>query len=238
VHAGWPGCNSDVDLASALALIPGAWWFRPYLQMKRGPIKSLLALLGCIAFSGVAYGQGQLHFVNSSSTLILADGTPMPVSGTQQFIFALFLAPSTTVNTTNQSASYSDSAFQTVSAYNTNSAIAVGRIENQLRLDMGLPVGAVVDFVVRGWSVNAGTTWDEARASWNNGNPLVPMFIGSSVIGNDFLLGGGPFPSASVFGPSDVQVTGFNMTFVPEPSSLAFAGLGLVGMWLRRRRSH
>ncbi|HEX5223109.1 MAG TPA: PEP-CTERM sorting domain-containing protein [Verrucomicrobiae bacterium] len=201
-------------------------------------MKGFLAFVGCIALSFQGHGQGQLSFHNSSSTLILANGTPMPVSGTQQFIFALFLAPSTRVSSTNLVASYSDPAFQTVSAYNTNSAIAVGRIENQLLLDMGLPVGALVDFVVRGWSANAGTTWDEARTSWNNGNPLVPMFIGSSVIGNDFFLGGGVSPVGSVFGSSARQVPGFNMTFVPEPSTLTLAGLGLAAMWLLRRRSH
>ncbi|HEX5223110.1 MAG TPA: PEP-CTERM sorting domain-containing protein [Verrucomicrobiae bacterium] len=157
--------------------------------------------------------------------------------GTQQFIFALFLAPSTTVSSTNLTVSYADPAFQTVSAYNTNSATTPGRLVNRTFLDVGLPVTGMVDFVVRGWSANAGTTWDEARTSWNNGNPLVPMFIGSSVVGNDFVLGGGPFPIGLVFGSSATQVPGFDMTFVPEPSSLTLAGLGAAAMWRLRRRS-
>lgn len=201
-------------------------------------MKRSLIVAGMFAVSTISYGQGQLNFDNTPSTLIFANGVPMPVSGSQQFVFALFLAPSMTVNSANLTASYGDPAFQAVSAYNTNSATTPGRLVNRPLLDMGLPVGALVDFVVRGWSANAGTTWDEARTSWNNGNPLVPMFIGSSVIGNDFFLGGGAFPVGSVFGSSATQVPGFNMTFVPEPSSLTLVGLGLAAMWRLRRRSH
>jgi len=201
-------------------------------------MKRNLILAGIFALSVGSYGQGQLTFANSFSTLISAEGTPMPVSGTQQFIFALFLAPSTTVSSTNLTASYADPVFQAVSAYNTNSATTPGRLVNRPLLDVGLPVAGTVDFVVRGWSANAGTTWDEARTTWNNGNPLVPMFIGSSVIGNDFLLGGGPFGVGLVFGSSATQVPGFNMTFVPEPSSCTLAGLGATAMWILRRRSH
>jgi hypothetical protein len=198
-------------------------------------MKSLIVLLGCIALSFSASGQGRVIFANSSSTLISADGTPMPISGTQQFIFAVFLAPSTTVGAAGQTALLTDPAFQVAAAYNTNSATVAGRLVSGSSVDVGPTVGVVVDYVVRGWSANAGATWDEARTSWGNGNPSAPMFIGSSVVGNNMVLGGGAFPIPTLFWS---EVPGFNMTLVPEPSSLTLAGLGGAAMWLLRRRSH
>ena len=197
-----------------------------------------LFIVGIIyAFGLAAHGQGQINFNNTSATLISANGVPMPVSGTQQFYFALFLAPSTTVDTTGQTALFTDSTFQNVTAYTTNSPTLPGRITTRVNLDVGLPLGAPVDFVVRGWSANAGATWAEALASWNNGTPLVPMFIGTSVIGNNIIPGGGGVPVQFVFGTASHQVPGFNLEFVPEPSNLTIISLGAVGAWLFRRRT-
>lgn len=101
---------------------------------------------------------------------------------------------------------------------------------------MGYPTGSTIDFIIRGWSANAGATWVEALANWNNGVPLIPMFIGSSTVGNDLVIGGGVISATQVFGVGQMQVSGFNMIQIPEPSSLAFAGLGAVARWRFRRR--
>jgi len=204
-------------------------------------MKSLLAFVGCIALSFPACGQGIIDFRNDPTTLISASGVPIPVSGTQQFIFAIFLAPFTTVSSTNIQATYSDPVWQSLGGYNTNSASIPGRINNRLGLDVGTPAGypaagTMVDFVIRGWSANAGATWAAALANWNNGSPLVPMFIGSSTVGNNMILS--DIATATPFGLGSYQVPGFDMTFVPEPSSLALAGLGAATMWFLRRRSH
>jgi len=209
--------------------------------MKLGLImKNLVALVGCIAVSFRACSQGIIDFRNDATTLISANGVPMPVSGTQQFIFAIFLAPSTTVSSTNIQASYSDSIWQNLGGYTTNSSAGAGRIVPRFNLDVGTPAGfpvpgTLVDFVIRGWSANAGATWSEALAKWNNGSPLVPMFIGSSTIGDDILLTSA-LSTATPFGLGIHQVPGFNMMFVPEPSALTLAGLGLAALWLLRRR--
>jgi len=104
-----------------------------------------------------------------------------------------------------------------------------------------LPSGTIVDFLVRGWSANAGATWAEALAFYNNGNPSADMYLGQSVIGNDLQLGGGPIPVSGIFGVNPNQLNaGFNMGLVPgvvpEPTSMVLAGLGAASLLLFRRR--
>lgn len=202
-------------------------------------MRSLLALVGCTALSSATYGQGYIHFFNTPATLISGGGVPMPTSTNLQFIFAAFLAPASTIETANVQVGFSDLRFQAVEAYNTNHPVGPGRLVNRSYIPINYGIGLPVDFVVRGWSANAGATWSEALANWNNGSPLVPMFIGSSTVGNDLWIAG-DLPMSPLFGinPAAGQVPGFDMTFVPEPSALTLAGLGLGAIWLLCRRSH
>jgi len=212
-----------------------------------GGMKRMFILVGIFALSSHAFAQGTVSLFNSSSTLISVGGTPMPVSGIQQFIFAIFLAPSTTVITANQTALFTDPAFQIAAGYTTNHPSTPGRITTRPNLDVGtvggFGGGSTVDFVIRGWSANLGYTWAEFLANWNNGSPSGPanetLWWGSSTVGNDIQLSevGGEIPSPFVFGLSPNQVQGFNMVTIPEPSSFAVAGLGAAALWLFRRRS-
>lgn len=158
----------------------------------------------------------------------------MPGSSIQQFIFAAFLAPATTVSNTGVQVAFSDPRFQVVEAYNTNNQLAAGRLVTRNNVTTSYSVGPV-DFIVRGWSANAGTTWQAALATWNNGSPLEPMFIGSSIVGNDLWIAG-DLPMWPLFGigQDQGQVPGFDMSLVPEPSSLVLAGLCLAALWSGR----
>ncbi len=64
------------------------------------------------------------------------------------------------------------------------------------------------------------------------------MTIGTSLIGNDYTMGGGAIPVAGLMGVTGSSVGGFNMTIipVPEPSSMVLAGLGAASLLLFRRR--
>lgn len=202
-------------------------------------MKSLLVVVGWIALSPAIYGQGEIHFRNDPATLISAGGVPMPGSTNQQFIFAAFLAPATTVNTTGVQVAFADPTFQLVEAYNTNHSVVAGRLVTRFNVPISYGIGIPVDFIVRGWSANAGATWQAALANWNNGSPLVPMFIGSSTVGNNLWIAG-DLPMLPLFGlgQNQGQVPGFDMSFIPEPSVLPLAGLGAAAVWLFRRRSH
>jgi hypothetical protein len=209
-------------------------------------MKTLATLLIILAATTFSFAQGTVHFANGSTSLISADGVPMPVSGTQPFIFAIFLAPSTTVDGDGHITSINGPLFQLAGAYTQNSPIAAGRVVLQSGVDVtsagGNPnsfgPGSTVDYLVRGWSANAGSTWAEALAFWNLGNPPQSMWFGQSTIGNDLVLGGGAIPNTIIFGPNGgPQIPGFNLyNPIPEPSTLAMAGLGAVALWRFRRR--
>jgi len=208
-------------------------------------MKKLLTLITLVAATS-AFAQGRVNFANSAATLISAGGASTAI--TDQYLYAIFLAPSTTVLAAGQSSSFTDPVFQTQGGSNvTQHATAIGRIAGVNGFDTGGAPGGTVDFIVRGWSANAGSTWAQALASWNNGAPENPalaglggMFIGQSLVGNNILLGdGGAIGATTLFGAGATQVPGFNMAFVPlvpEPSSMALAGLGAASLLLFRRR--
>ena len=206
-------------------------------------MKTIFTVLIAICTVISAFAQGRIAFRNDASTMILANGIPMPPS--EQFFFALFLAPETTVSAPGMTVSFADPSFQFADSYTTNNPhpLAAGRLIQRTVVLTGTrwaEVGLVVDFVVRGWSANAGQTWSEALANWNNGAPLVPMYIGSSTVGNDLLPALGTLPDPVIFGNTGQgEVPGFNMPFIPEPSTAALAllgGLSLLREIGKRRR--
>lgn len=211
-------------------------------------MKTIATLLTILLTTAGSHAVGLVNFANSSSTLISVDGAPMPTQTEREFIFAVFLAPSSTVSSSGLTAAFADPVFQLACGYTTNhsSPLGAGRLTSRPSLDAGsiagYSAGEFVDFVVRGWSSNLGYTWSEALANWNNGNPLVADWaIGSSTIGNDLLLGGNVFPQPTLFGIGPDQVGGFNFqvggfNLIPEPSSLTLAASGLALLMQCRRR--
>jgi len=203
-------------------------------------MKKILTVIALAGITTLSYAQGIINWQNSSATLISAGGTPTPnIAG--QFIYAVFFAPSTAAAGNGQASTGPlDPVFQNPAAYNTNAA-AAGRLTTRSGVDVGGAPGSMVDFIIRGWSVNAGRTWAEALAFYNNGSPAADMYIGQSLIANDFVLGGGAIPVNGIMGTLPNTAQGFNMALVPgvvvpEPSSVVLAGLGAASLLLFRRR--
>lgn len=208
--------------------------------------KILLVLLAVsnLSLSSSVQAEGTVNFVNSSATMITVAGTNMPVRADQEFLFAVFLAPATTVNASGFSANAFDVNFQLPAGYTTNSSLVAGRFVSRISLDVGsiagYNAGDNVDFVVRGWSSNLGYTWSDALSHIQSQSVAVndglPAWYGSSLVGNDLLLGGGVIPVPALFGVASYSVPGFNLSLVPEPSVPLLAGLGMLALLSRRRQ--
>jgi len=101
-------------------------------------------------------------------------------------------------------------------------------------------------FMIVGWSSNLGTSWATVSADLASGWATPPAgggngFFGTSVIGYGF-SGGGTFslPATSLFNPTTGMpgglTSGFQLMLIPEPSTIALAGLGALSLLLFRRR--
>ena len=198
-------------------------------------MKKLLALAALVGMTAMSYGQGQISWNNTSGTLISVGGTSMPanspVSSATTYWFGLFYAPVGTAAPASGLQGIDDPNWQLVSAYAQNSTAAsgAGRFLNPGNATIpGFAAGTSVNFIIRGWqSTSGGSDWAAAKSGL--------AYIGNSALGTA-LLGGGAIPLPIAFGVGAGQVGGFNLVPVPEPSSMALAGLGAASLLLFRRR--
>jgi len=202
-------------------------------------MKKLLTIAVLVGATTVSFAQGTLLWNNTASTLISVNGEAMPannpVSPETTYYFGLFIAP---IGTTT-SLGITDPNWQFVGAYaqNSTAAAGAGRFQNPGTATIaGYAPGTSVNFLVRGWHASlGGQDWNAARTALQNGT--VAGF-GESEIGF-IVLGGGPIPNNSIWGTTDSetlkQIGGFNIV-VPEPSSMALAGLGAASLLIFRRR--
>jgi len=206
-------------------------------------MKKLLALAVLAGMTSASFGQGIINFANNNSTQVRTNGTV--VAGTSQFYFALFRA-SSTQNTITTSLDPTLNGWTFV-AMGTNTA--AGRFSGNTTTE-GVVVTPTApstdDYAVAGWSANIGSTWAEARLFWNNGQHDAGAMAGTSGwfainggVGNDIIANPTAGTINSPFGTAAGLIPGFSLNFiqaVPEPSTIALAGLGAAALVIFRRR--
>jgi len=213
------------------------------------------ALLG--AAVSLSYGQGTVNFsAGASATTRESTNSVMggPTTGQTQpagaYYYALFQsAVGNDGSTIATSSTYGTSldpttgGFTFTGLFGTNTA-AVGRFTGNPGTDNAVVNGATgssANFVVVGWSANiAGADWNAFRTWYANGNNVqFTGWAGRSGVAQNVQLGGGLTPAGTIFGAGAGQVSGFvlgRLDPVPEPSTMALAGLGAAALVIFRRR--
>ena len=196
-------------------------------------MKKLAAIACLCALTTGAFAQGLVTFANQPTTLI-SSGSPgntqaIPAGAAGSYYFGLLTSASQT------------GPFTFTGNYGTNLAVA-GRLSGGPNTGVqvnGWAPGATMFFEVAGWSASLGQTFNN---SWVNADGSVGTVTGTGFFGVSAIAsgvaGGGPnsLPPQPLFG--SIGVSGFNLgpVGVPEPSSMALAGLGAAALLIFRRR--
>jgi hypothetical protein len=200
-------------------------------------MKKYLSTLAVVALAASAFAQGTVNFANNGTTLVTASGTPIAANGG----FAQLLwAPAGSTSTPYTQGNPAD-WFAANTAWTALTA-AQGGIDN-----IGPVAGRFTGNTVTVPTATAGATIEAIVAAWTgNYADLNAAFQGGASIGysSRFSIATGnpttipPGTAASITGAG--QFTGLNAlptTVIPEPSTLALAGLGVAALLVLRRRS-
>jgi hypothetical protein len=142
------------------------------------------------------------------------------------YTFAFFAGPSL-INDPNALALIVSTTFRTANG----NILPAGLVSGNTAQIPGVLPGQTAKFQMRVWDNQGGTltTWAQALAAGTA--------MGTSALVTSGPLGGiDPNTGGIVANPQTVGWTSFNIAVVPEPTSLALAGLGAVALLSMRRR--
>jgi PEP-CTERM motif-containing protein len=193
-------------------------------------MKKLAAVLCLSALTTGAFAQGLVSFINSSTTLSTYQPTvgsaAVATGGAAGSWYYGLLISSTPAG-----------PFSFSGAYATNIA-AAGRFFGGTSVAVtGWGAGLTESYEVAVWSASLGPTW---KAGWLTGNfGGVSGNFGISSVATQVSGGAGSpaSPPTPLFGGANGIQSGFNAPVtVPEPTSMALAGLGAAALLIFRRR--
>lgn len=175
-------------------------------------------MLAAVALAATSYGQGTVVFANSTTTLIQTNGVSLVAAAGAKV--ELLWAP-VGVTALDQ--------FQLLPGAVTVGSPLAGRFSGGNRtvpvgngVD-GIAAGSIANFVVRGY---IGLDW--TTRSWEGFSSVFTLDTGDPTT----VPAGTPTAITSAGG----WTGNMNLTIVPEPSSMALAGLGAASLLIFRRR--
>jgi len=199
----------------------------------------------------LAGGGGIVDFENFSNSLVYTNSVhngPATglISGDHAYYFALLegFTNATSIDATLDNATTLANGGWVFDGNLATNTPTPGLLNGNYTTDPGVGVGQTsgdpANFVVVGWSANIGTTYADAKTWWNDGNPNTGPsgYFAISGIATDVVVGGGPYPDPTIFGPTPgYEIQGFtlNLYTIPEPSTFALAGFGVVALLALRR---
>jgi hypothetical protein len=188
-------------------------------------MKKLAVILCLSALTTGAFAQGLVNFFNNPTTLISA-GTPgnlqtLAANSAGSYYFGLLTAP------------VGSTTFTFANVYGTNQN-AAGRFTGGNGVTVpGWGAGVTMQYEVAGWASSLGATFNPAWLA------NAPSGFGLSGIGSGQAGGAtatGTLPNFNLFGGTGLT-SGFGViSTVPEPTSMALAGLGAAALLIFRRR--
>jgi hypothetical protein len=207
-------------------------------------MKKTLVTIAALMLGVSVYAQGNLLFGNSATSLVKTNDGKGNIGNMQNsmgpFMFELWWGPASGYSN-GVSTGLSPLMIAGTNVWQRSSGVSAGRISSSATLPVtGTAVGDWITIQVRGWSQALGTTYLAAKANADSGLPqYATSWIGVSGLGVYKLQGTIPAPSTVMLGADtsgSIQIGSFDLTPVPEPSTIALVGLGLAGLYFIRRR--
>jgi hypothetical protein len=227
--------------------------------------KLVLTTVCALAMAGAAFAQGTINWGSITAAAMTSQtnattispffgggaaasggtiGGPVGNSMFYELLFSAYTGVQAAVPTTLAAlSSWQDSG---LSATNQTTAGRLSPIAGSTAVIVPWAAGTTDSIVLVGWSANLGTTWTAASANLNNNNALAGIagniFFGVSHTG--FINAAPGNPGAVPFGTaataSGLPINSLNtqlfLVQVPEPTTIALAGLGGLSVLLFRRR--
>lgn len=208
-------------------------------------MKKILAILALGGIATVGYSQGYVDFQSiSSAYAVSTNWAAQSISGrvsastgttTPLYYFALIDqaypgsgTPASATAASISSWSYAGLATNYITAGSINAGTDVGF--------NSLTAGTEYYVELVGWSASEGTSYSAVESEFASGSLIPGGYFGVSSVGTLTPGGASPSPAGVLFSSTGIP-SGFDLNYVvPEPTTLALAGLGGLSLLAFRRK--
>jgi hypothetical protein len=204
-------------------------------------MKKILSTIAILAVASAGFAQGFVTLNNNTGTLFSTNGTAAgePAS-TSAYYFDVLVETWTgsLVAATGANAVTGANWLDTGVVTPNTSTGQPGRILAQSGVSAAnWAVGVTNEFIIVGWTANLGATWALAEANlasgWFGQTPVSFEASGAAAPGTPSTLWSASLGAQTYGNPI---AAGLNLAPIPEPTTLALAGLGSLSLLLFRRR--